>query len=127
MGVRTRSLEFDDGGSQLRVRHHVTPSGMIHMRRLAALLSLSVAVTVPAGAQRPHHYQAQSPDGATTLAVDVGDRVTYSIAHRGRVLLGASSISLTLGGGRMLGRGETVRFTSTRSIRDSVRPVAPTK
>jgi alpha-glucosidase len=94
--------------------------------RLFVVLSLFVAIT-SVGAQKPQHYQTQSPDGATTLAVDVDGRVAYSITHRGRAVLTASPISMTLGGGRVLGRSESVRSTSTRSVRDSVRPVAPTK
>lgn len=122
-----RSLEIRDDDRQLRVRHHVTLSGLIRMRLFATLLSLSVLVTIPAHAQRPQHYLVQSPDGATTLAVDVDGRVTYSVTHRGRALLDASPISLSLGGGRVLGRGETVRTNTSRSVRDSMRPVAPTK
>lgn len=54
------------------------------MLRFATLLALSVALATPVVAQRAQHYQVQSPDGATVLSVDVGERVTYSVAHRGR-------------------------------------------
>ena len=100
------------------------------MLRLVALLSLSAALATPVVAQRAQHYQVQSPDGATVLSVDVGDRVTYSVAHRGRRVLDASPISLTLNaanGARTLGGNDRVRATDTRSVRDSIRPVTPTK
>jgi alpha-glucosidase len=97
------------------------------MRRLALLFLLSAVLAVPAAAQGAQHYAVRSPDSATTLSVDVGNGVTYSVAHRGRAVLDASPISLTLTGGRVLGRGDQVRSNTTRSVRDSVRPVAPTK
>ncbi|MEP7001427.1 MAG: glycoside hydrolase family 97 N-terminal domain-containing protein, partial [bacterium] len=97
------------------------------MRHFLALLSLSAGLAAPAAAQRARHYQVQSPDGATVLSVDVGGRVTYSVTHRGRPVLDVSPISLTLAGGRMLGGTDQVRSNATRSVRDSARPVAPTK
>ena len=42
-------------------------------------------------------------------------------------MLDASPISLTLDGGRTLGSAERVRSEARRQVRDSVRPVAPTK
>ena len=89
-----------------------------------ALISLSCV----ARAQRT--YTVRSPDSATVLTVSVGgasDVVTYSVNHRGTALIAASPISLTLDGGRVLGRAARVRGTSTRAVRDSIHPVAPTK
>ena len=97
------------------------------MRRIAGLCALLTALTTTAVAQRPRHYQLTSPDGATALAVDVNGRVTYSVTHRGRPVLDVSPISLTLGGGRVLGATDQVRSSTTRSVHDSVRPVAPVK
>ncbi|MDB4884112.1 MAG: hypothetical protein JWL95_2878 [Gemmatimonadetes bacterium] len=97
------------------------------MHRIAALVVLCGSITAPALAQQGQHYRAQSPDGATEIAVDVTDHVTYSVSHAGRPLLAASPISVTLTSGRVLGRGERVRSETSRQVRDSVRPVAPTK
>lgn len=100
------------------------------MRRVAALLALiapSAVLATPAVAQRARHYEAPSPDGATVLSVDVGGRVTYRVSRRGRPVLDASPISLTVGGGRVLGRQDPVRSSASRTVRDSVRPVLPTK
>ena len=77
-------------------------------------------------AQRPSHFSLKSPDTVTTLTLDVGERVTYAVSHRGRLLLSDSPISLSLGN-RILGRSSRVRETNQRQVRDSTRPVAPTK
>jgi hypothetical protein len=66
----------------------------------AAALSL-LAAAAPA---QPRAYAARSPDGETEISLAVGDAVTYTVTHRGQALLGPSPISLTLDGGRVLGR-----------------------
>ena len=93
---------------------------------LIALLTLSLAGS-SAAAQRSRQYQLQSPDGTNQITVEVGDRITYAVSRRGRPVLDASPISLTLDGGRSLGTAERVRSEARRQVRDSVRPVAPTK
>jgi len=89
-----------------------------------ALCALSIAA--PLRAQRSRNFTVTSPDGATTLTLDAGARVTYAVTHNGRSLLTNSPISLSLGS-TVLGRGSTVRESSQRVVRDSMRPVAPTK
>ena len=91
-----------------------------------ALGALALLAFAPAlGAQRT--YTVSSPDGATTVRVEAGARVTYSVTRRGRMLVAPSPISLTLAGGRVLGRDARVSGSVVRQVRDSVRPVAPTK
>jgi alpha-glucosidase len=97
------------------------------MRRLALLLVLWYCIPGASGAQRVQQYRTPSPDGLTVLTIDVTDQVSYSVAHRGRSVLNASPISLTLEGGRVLGHGDRVLNEAHRQVRDSVRPVAPTK
>ena len=60
------------------------------------------------------------------MTIDVGARLTYAVTHNGRPLLTESPISLSLGN-TVLGRGSSVRESTQRQVRDSVRPVAPTK
>ena len=96
-------------------------------RTPSLVLLFVLATALPVGAQRSRQYQLDSPDGATRITVDVGDRVAYSVTHRGRPVLDASPISLTLEGGRTLGTAERVRSEARRQVRDSVRPLAPVK
>jgi alpha-glucosidase len=97
------------------------------MTRTAITLVLAMLAVSPAAAQRARQYQLLSPDRATQITVDVGERVAYSVSHGGRPLLAASPISLTLEGGRTLGARVQVRSEQRREVRDSVRPVAPAK
>jgi alpha-glucosidase len=97
------------------------------MRRLAATLAAAVLALAPSRAAAQRSYDVRSPDGATRIVVQAGDRITWAVFHRGRPVLSPSPISLTLQGGRILGAGERVRGQGRRAVRDSVLPVAPTK
>ena len=90
-------------------------------------LLLFLLASASAGAQRVRAYTVQSPDGATQLTVEVGERVAYSVTRRAVPVLATSPISLTLDASRTLGVGTTVRSESRRQVRDSLRPVAPVK
>jgi alpha-glucosidase len=98
------------------------------MRIIATLLGVA-SLAHAAAAQSPasRHRVVASPDGNTELRLEVGPVVTYAVAHRGRSLLGASPVSLVLGDGRVLGRDARVASSRARAVRDSVRPLAPTK
>src|SRR5687768_8927231 len=121
-GARPLSLADAPAASNPR-----PPTLRMHRSHLPSLALLSLLVSAPAGAQRARSYQLLSPDGATELTVEAGDRVAYSVARRGAPVLAASPISLTLDAGRTIGVGATVRSESRRQVRDSVRPVAPVK
>jgi alpha-glucosidase len=97
---------------------------MAHRIATLCLLALTAAT---GHAQSAPSLVARSPDGQTELRVETGDRLSYSVARRGRTLIASSPISLTLGDGRMLGRPAAVTKSDTRAVSDSVRPVAPTK
>ncbi|MEO8560540.1 MAG: glycoside hydrolase family 97 protein [bacterium] len=97
------------------------------MRRPATLLTLLSLFALPAAAQRPQLFNASSPDGAMSVTIEVSDRVRYSVSRGGRSVLDPSPISIILAGGRRLGPGAIVRERAARQVRDSVRPVAPTK
>ncbi|MBV9879582.1 MAG: glycoside hydrolase family 97 protein [Gemmatirosa sp.] len=96
------------------------------IRRSFALLALGTLGTTAAGAQ-PRVFRATSPDGATQIAVTVGQRVTYAVTHKGAPLVAESPISMTVDGGRVLGRGAVVAGSRARQVRDSIRPVVAVK
>ncbi|HEU4722736.1 MAG TPA: glycoside hydrolase family 97 protein [Gemmatimonadaceae bacterium] len=98
----------------------------LRIPRLLALAALLLPLA-RADAQQARQYRVLSPDGATELAVELGDRVTYSVTRRGVPVITASPISLTVDAARTIGVGGTVRSESRRQVRDSLRPVAPVK
>jgi alpha-glucosidase len=93
-----------------------------------AFAALSAGLLVAASVRaQPRAYAAQSPDGETRLEIAVGTQVTYTVTHRGQTLLGPSPLSLTLDGGRVLGRGARVSGTRTRQVNETIRPVVAIK
>ena len=99
---------------------------MTVFRKTILLILCGMGCAGALGAQRVRSFSLKSPDAATVLTLDIGERVTYAVAHRGKSLLTASPISLTLPT-RILGRGSRVATSSERQVRGSTRPVAPTK
>ena len=69
----------------------------------------------------------QSPDGRLRVSVLTGSRLTWSVTNRGRVILEPSALSMTLDGGRMIGRAPIVTATSTRSGDTTLRPIVRIK
>ena len=113
---------------EMRNAENEVEASVMKVYRSAGILALcGLGLAHQAGAQRSRSYTLRSPDTATSVRVEVGDRVTYAIAHRGKDIVSPSPISLTVAGGRVLGRAASVRSTSERQVRDSTRPVAPTK
>jgi alpha-glucosidase len=97
------------------------------MRILATLLGLvSLVHGATAQAPRARQHRLTSPDGETEVLVELGPVLTYAVTHRGRPLLSASPVSLTLDDSR-LGGGARVVSADVRQVRDSVRPVVPTR
>src|SRR3954470_20342882 len=101
---------------------HVTAG----IRGAGVFIFLASLTAIQLEAQRPQNFSLRSPDGATTITVESGARVTYAVTHNGKPLLTNSPISLTLAS-TVTGKALSVRESSQRQVRDSTRPVAPTK
>jgi alpha-glucosidase len=98
----------------------------------AALLPLVVATLAIAGpypvaAQAPGDLSLSSPGATLTLSLSPGAELTYRLDWRGRPLVLASPISLTLGPGRVLGPDARVISARRRTVDGELRPVVPEK
>ena len=82
------------------------------MKRLLTLLAFCASVM----AVQAKDYKLTSPDGQLTLSVQTGERLTYSVARDGVLLLEPSAIGLTLENGTVWGPG--TRFS--KAVRRSV-------
>jgi alpha-glucosidase len=68
-----------------------------------------------------------SPDGALVVTIGLGEQLTWSVALRGKVIVGPSRLGLTLATGQVLGAQPLVMATSTRSVDQVLRPVVRIK
>jgi alpha-glucosidase len=104
---------------------------MIPMRRqlTIALAAALLAAGRPAAAQPPAGppLTLASPNGAIVVTVGTADDLTWAVAVRGRPVLLASRISLTLAGDRVLGARPAVTGTATRSVDQVLRPAVRAK
>jgi len=92
----------------------------------AGLLLLLVAVGA-AFAQTPPRPPTgppvvTSPNGALVVTVGTEGHVTWSVTHRGRVVIEPSPIAMKLGDGRVLGEKPLLTTSSRRSIDTVLKP-----
>ena len=72
-------------------------------------------------------YKVSSPDGKTTLTVNSGPDIKWSVVRDGKEIVGASKIAMTLADGKVLGENESVRKTSQQTLNDVIIPVVANK
>jgi len=95
------------------------------------LLVLIAAFAVGASLSRPApadtEYVVSSPNNAIEVRIAAGTTLTYSIRHKGMELISPSTVSMTLDGGRILGRDAEVRDARRRSADEKLIPVVKQK
>ncbi len=64
-----------------------------------------------------------SPDGKTTIAITLTDRIYYSVQHKGDNILWSSPISMELGNGAVLGKKPELLQSKTSTVREAIKPV----
>ncbi|UCC71635.1 MAG: glycoside hydrolase family 97 protein [Gemmatimonadota bacterium] len=94
---------------------------------IACLLSVTSFGGPRAEDSAAQRYEVSSPSGDLAMTISVDDELTYSIAWRGRILLSASPISLTLGDGTVVGPGAEVVDARRRQVDEVIEPVVPEK
>jgi alpha-glucosidase len=99
------------------------------MRARFAAVFLVFALASSAGlhAADATHHEVRSPDGELTIAIDAGDKLTYSVLFDEETLIASSPISMTLSDGRVLGGGAHVEDATTRSQDTILHPVVRVK
>ena len=78
-----------------------------------------------AGSAAATKLAVASPGGGLTVTIGTDGVLTWSVAHRGRTLVRASRLALTLGDGRVLGASPVVSGTATRSVNQVLTPTVP--
>ena len=82
-------------------------------------LLASFAGALTAGSAQAKVYKLSSPDGRTSVEVDVQKQITWSVRHGGRQVLAPSAISLTAAG-NVIGYDARVKSARTEKIRGAV-------
>lgn len=73
--------------------------------KIKALAAMPVAMVLSAGISvASGQYRLSSPDGDLSVAVDLGEKITYSLVHKGDTLITASPVSMMLEDGTVYGK-----------------------
>ncbi|MBQ1673782.1 MAG: glycoside hydrolase family 97 protein [Bacteroidales bacterium] len=90
------------------------------MKRFFTFFLLAAfAGALTAGSAQAKVYKLSSPDGRTSVEVDVQKQITWSVRHGGRQVLAPSAISLTAAG-NVIGYDARVKSARTEKIRGTV-------
>ena len=76
-------------------------------------LLLSTMLLLSANLFAQKQYTVQSPDKDITVTVNVGDNLTYSVTHKGTVVLTESAIAMKLDNGTVLGAKPILKSEKT--------------
>ena len=74
-------------------------------------------------AQKPKTYEVKSPDGTILLKIEAGNKLTWSVLHRGEWLIAPSSMSLILNDGEILGDNARVLSAKTLIVNNKFNPI----
>jgi len=86
------------------------------------LLTIQLAYSSAANAQKGNTWELKSPDGKITITIEAAGGLTWSVKHENTVVLSPSALALTLAGGEVLGANASVSGIKTTSAQSSITP-----
>jgi alpha-glucosidase len=95
--------------------------------RVFSLFIILTIILAEVCAGQGKNFNVQSPDGKSALKVNITDRISISIVHKGEVILSPSAISMELLPTKVLGRDAEVKGTTPKSVKTTIQPVVPEK
>jgi alpha-glucosidase len=100
---------------------------MLSVRPALVACVVVLCMTVAPHGQTRAPLDLKSPNGAIQVTIGVQDRLTYSVAVRGREIVPASPIAMTLQSGQVLGTKPVVSKTAMRNGDEVLHPVVRIK
>jgi alpha-glucosidase len=67
-------------------------------------------------------YTLESPEKRIAVAIEIGDRISYSVSWQNILIIQPSSISMTIDGNQVLGENPKVRKVETNFINEKIYP-----
>ena len=93
------------------------------MKRIALSLALLLALVAVAGPRKNELFTLTDPKGINTITVVVGQDITYTVEHKGTLVLAPSRIALELGDGNtVLGKDARVVSHYTKEAKEDFKP-----
>ncbi len=89
------------------------------MKFASCFMNLFLLLFFSAGAQKNKNYQLQSPDRKINITINTSPELSWSVKHENTIVLLPSSISLSLAGGEVLGKGVSVTLAKAASTNNT--------
>lgn len=89
----------------------------------ASWITIGLLFSIVSVAQKTKSYSVASPDGANVIKIDAGDKLTWSVSNKSQAVLAASSISLQLTTGEMLGDKASVTSAKTDKVATTINAI----
>ncbi|KAA6320220.1 alpha-glucosidase, partial [termite gut metagenome] len=70
--------------------------------------------------QAQKQFTLTSPNGRIAAAINIGDKLTYSVTHDGQTVIDASPLSLTLSTGEIWGDKARLSKSNTRNVKNNI-------
>jgi alpha-glucosidase len=94
---------------------------------LTRVIAAAAGTALLGAAVQAQTQTISSPNGAIVVTISTSPALTYRVSLRGREIIAASEIGMTLSGGETLGSNAVVASSTPQSVDRVLRPVAPTK
>ncbi|MDR2085779.1 MAG: glycoside hydrolase family 97 protein [Dysgonamonadaceae bacterium] len=66
------------------------------------------------------NFTLNSPDGALSVQITVGDDVRYTVDHQGDAMIASSPVSLNLGRGKVVGKNTRLKKSYMREVNEAI-------
>lgn len=90
---------------------------------ILSLLTFLVCCVTTAEGQKNKALQVSSPDGELVVSVTAGDRLEWSLKHKGQEIISPSAIGLTLQSGEVLGDAPKINSSKMEKVKKTMTPV----
>jgi alpha-glucosidase len=96
-------------------------------KKLTGLVFVLLLICTLIKAQKNQIYEIESPDSSIILHIETGDRIQWSVQHKGQRIIAPSDISLELEGAIILGQNAVVRSDRSEKFNRLINAINYTK
>jgi alpha-glucosidase len=86
------------------------------MKKRSLLIPCYILFSLLVSAQKNRAFELQSPGGKLKLSVETGEKINWSVSDQDKIILGPSSISMTLVDGQVLGKQAAIVSSRKTSV-----------
>lgn len=85
-------------------------------KQFAYLFGICILLSTLISAQKAKNYEVKSPDGNLSLKVEAGNKLQWSVQHKGQQMIAPSAISLQLADNSVLGDKAAINSAPTKKV-----------